>query len=200
MSYNIDASTKGGIELQTGYSQKSAEEFFNNEYAPLYRYALYLVKDKETAQDLCQEVFLRWFNSPHSQDIAMPRSWLKKVLSNLAFNYLRHQQLRFKWENTVRNQLPAITDCSQDIIRMEVEELLSTLAWKEQILLKMKMAGLSYAEMAEATGLAIGSVGTMLMRAMRKFKTAYEEKEAGTKDEMSGSRPAITISGERAVT
>ncbi len=91
-------------------------------------------------------------------------------------------------------------DWHQDFTRLEVEAALSTLAWKEQILLKMKMAGLSYAEMAEATGLAIGSVGTMLMRAMQKFKTAYVEKEVGTKHEMPKTRPTITISGERTAT
>ncbi|MEN6327473.1 MAG: sigma-70 family RNA polymerase sigma factor [Syntrophomonas sp.] len=187
--------------MQAGYSQKEAAEFFNQEYPPLYRYALYLVKDKETAQDLCQEVFLRWFNSPRPQDIKVPRAWLKKVLSNLAFNYLRQQQLRFKWENTARSDLTGNhEDWQQDFTRLEVEAALATLAWKEQILLKMKMAGLSYAEMAEATGLAIGSVGTMLMRAMQKFKAVYDEKEVGTKHEMSKTRPIITISGERTAT
>ncbi|MDD3270361.1 MAG: sigma-70 family RNA polymerase sigma factor [Syntrophomonadaceae bacterium] len=192
---------KGGIALQAGYSQNTAEEFFNQEYPPLFRYALYLVKDRETAQDLCQEVFLRWFNSPRPQDIAVPRAWLKKVLSNLAFNYLRQQQLRFKWENTARSQLAINTDdWQQDFNRLEVEAALATLAWKEQILLKMKMAGLSYSEMAEATGLAIGSVGTMLMRAMQRFKAVYTEKEVGKKHEMPGPRPTIAISGKSAVT
>ncbi len=202
VSYIIEMHlAKGGFALQTGYSQQTAEEFFNQEYPPLYRYALYLVKDPETDQDLCQEVFLRWFNSPRPQDIALPRAWLKKVLSNLAFNHLRQQQIRFKWENTARSQMASqYNDWQQDFTRLEVEAVLAALTWKEQILLKMKMAGLSYAEMAEATGLATGSVGTMLMRAMHKFKAAYAEKEVGTKHEMSGSRSAIAIPGKSAVT
>jgi len=174
------------IELRQGDKQRDAENFFNAEYTALYRYAVYLVKDADTAQDLCQEVFLRWFNLPSPQDIDLPRAWLKKVLSNLAFNHLRHQKIRFRWEtDTGDSAVPISVDMKKDLTRLEVEDALSSLAWKEQVLLKMKMAGLSYAEMAEVMKVSVGSVGTMLLRAMQKFKTAYEGKEAG-RNEMSG--------------
>jgi len=182
------------IELRQDHKNKDAENFFNAEYPILYRYAVYLVKDAETAQDLCQEVFLRWFNLPCPHDIELPRAWLKKVLSNMAFNYLRHQKIRFKWETDTReNEVSSSIDMKKDLIRMEVEDALSSLAWKEQMLLKMKLADLSYAEMADVMNVSIGSVGTMLTRAMQKFKTAYEGKEAGIQNEMSGSRSTATI-------
>jgi len=66
----------------------------------LYRYAVYLVKNQDTAQDLCQEVFIRWFTRDDSYQIIKLEAWLKKVLSNLAFNYFRRQKLRLRTETT----------------------------------------------------------------------------------------------------
>ena len=137
---------------------------------------------------------MRWFNLPCPLNIESPRAWLKKVLSNLAFNHLRHQKIRFKWEtDTGENGVLISVDMNKDLTRMEVEDALSSLAWKEQMLLKMKIADLSYAEIAEVMNVSIGSVGTMLTRAMQKFRTAYEGKEAGIPNEVSGSRPTATI-------
>lgn len=189
-----------GFELRQDSRQQAAEGFFKQEYPALYRYALYLVKDEGAAQDLCQETFLRWFTLPHVRDITMPRAWLKKVLSRLAFNYFRHQKQIAKWQISNPDCLiNASVDMKRDLNRIEVEDVLSSLPWKDQLLIKMRMAGLSYAEMAEVMQVSIGSVGTMLMRAMRKFKAAYEGKEVEINYEMSGSKSSVAICGEGTV-
>lgn len=76
----------------------------------------------------------------------------------------------------------------RDLTRLEVEDVLSSLPWKEQMLLKMRLADLSYQEIAEALQVSVGSVGTMLARAMNKFKEAYEGKEVDVKNDMSRRR------------
>lgn len=163
----------------------------------MYHYALYLTKDQETARDLCQEVFIRWFNLENPREVKVPGAWLKKVISNLAANYFRRQKLRSRIEVSCDPQLiEGQVSMEKDLTRIEVEEVLSRLPWKEQLLLKMRMSGLSYADMAESLDIAIGSVGTMLARAMKKFKYEYEEKEAG-KDELSGGMHDSSLSGRR---
>lgn len=155
------------------------------------------MKNESTAQDLCQETFIRWFNLSHPHEIEMPRAWLKKVVSNLAFNHLRHQKIQLKWEIGYReNCLPESTNMTQDLTRIEVEDVLSSLPWKDQMLLKMKMAGLSYKEIAEIMNVSKGSVGTMLMRAMNKFKSSYAGKEVNQNHELSKRKPTFTIFGE----
>lgn len=197
VSYIVRA-RKGGIRLFNGYSQADAENFFNQEYPYLYRYAVYLVKDESTAQDLCQETFIRWYKLSHPREIEMPRAWLKKVLSNLAWNHLRHQKIRLKRETGFHDSyLPESTDMTQDLTRIEVEDVLASLPRRDQLLLKMKMAGLSYAEIAEIMNVSKGSVGTILMRAMNKFKTLYAGKEVTQEHEVSKRRPTITLFGGR---
>lgn len=76
----------------------------------------------------------------------------------------------------------------KDLIRLEVEEILSSLPWKEQMLIKMRLADMSYKEIAEALQVSVGSVGTMLARAMNRFKQAYEGKEVDVINDLSRRR------------
>jgi len=152
----------------------------------LYRYALYLTRDSETAQDLCQETFIRWFNLPDTGAIDQAGAWLKKVLSNLALNHFRHQKIVSRWEIDCDDErLEGRVTLEQDLTRLEVEEVLSSLPWKEQMLIRMRLADMSYKEIAEVLHVSVGSVGTMLARAMNKFKEVYVGKEVDVKNDLS---------------
>lgn len=180
------------------YDEKIAEAFFHTHYPCLYPYALYLVSDEETARDLCQEVFLRWFRLEDPDRIENPRAWLKKVLGNLAYNHLRRRKLQNSLEvNTPVEMLEARGDMENHITHIEVEEILSRLRWKEQVLLKMRMAGSSYSEIAESLEISIGSVGTLLARAMKKFRQEYEGKEVGEDEHVPGRRTVVAAFGRR---
>lgn len=167
-------------------------------YPSIYPYALYLVSDEETARDLCQEVFLRWYQLENPDRIDNPRAWLKKVLGNLAYNHLRRRKLRYSLETDCPVEtLEARGDVEQYITRIEVEEILSRLSWKDQVLLKMRMAGNTYAEMAESLEISMGSVGTLLSRAMKRFRQEYEGKEVREDEDMSGRRTVVAVFGRR---
>lgn len=137
---------------------------------------------------------MRWFRRQEQETVENPRAWLKKVLSNLAINYFQHKKVQRRIESDFNEAETGATTMQQDLIRLEVEEILTLLPWKEQILLKMKMAGMTYAEMADTLNVSIGSVGTMLARAMKRFKNLYEEKEVGNNHEVSGRRQATALS------
>ncbi len=84
-----------------------------------------------------------------------------------------------------------------ELNRLEIEDVLCSLPEKEQLLLKMRLADMSYKEIAAALNVSVGSVGTMLARAMQRFKQAYTGKEMDVKDELSRSRQTTIISGKR---
>ena len=54
---------------------------------PLMIYAYQIVHDREEAEDLVQEVFLRF--SRQENEILEPRAWLYKTLRNLSISFLR---------------------------------------------------------------------------------------------------------------
>ena len=62
-------------------------EWFEKLEKPLMIYAYQIVHDREEAEDLVQEVFLRF--SRQENEILEPRAWLYKTLRNLSISFLR---------------------------------------------------------------------------------------------------------------
>jgi RNA polymerase sigma factor (sigma-70 family) len=58
-----------------------------------------------------------------------------------------------------------------------VDEALATLTKRDREVLLLWDAGLSYPEIAQQTGLAVGAVGTTLARARKRLVDAYDRNE-----------------------
>jgi len=148
-----------------------ARQFFDSEYPGLYRYTLYLTRHPETAEEICQETFLRWFKLSHPEEIERPRAWLHTVGARLAYNHLRRQSLRWQLEVSEPVEMMPLASPAQTA-QLEVEDVLNRMSWRDQMLIKLRMAGLSYAGIGDARELATGAVGPMLARALKRFKDA----------------------------
>lgn len=139
---------------------------------------------------------MRWFSLEDPAGIDYPRAWLKKVAGRLTINYFRRQNLRSDLEKPMepeKMELMAV-NMEKDLQRMEIEDALSRLPWRDQLLLKLRMEGQSYQEVAQLLDLTPSSVGTMLARAMKRFRAEYEGKEAG-RHEVSGRGNVIRLFG-----
>jgi RNA polymerase sigma-70 factor (ECF subfamily) len=148
-----------------------------------------LCSNRETAEDLAQETFLRLHNSRHLWDRQQRtddrqhniRGWLYRVASNLAYNALRDEgRRRHRQQETARQTIvmargeddPAELAVRTDD-RQAVRRALAALSQQQAQLLLLRHAGLSYRELAEALGVATGSVGTLLARAEIAFEKSY---------------------------
>lgn len=148
----------------------------------LVRYIDRRIWDPERAQELAQEVFIRALRERPPPD--SPRAWLFVVAGNLtrdeARRAIRHREkLRLvRAEERVDAPSPDELLAVQET-RARVKRALESLNEREKDALLMVEAGFSYAEIAEATGLSPGAVGTTLSRARRKLAAAYAELEGG---------------------
>lgn len=156
-------------------------KLFDEYYLPVMRYLNHLTGEVTVAQDLSQEVFLKLYYQGPS-DLASPRAWLFRVATNLGYNYLRQQGNRERREVAVSQSNPGISDLSELVVRDEervtVHQVLESLSERDRTCLIMRFSGFSYQEIAEVIGVKKSSVGTILLRAMRKFRREYEDKEA----------------------
>jgi RNA polymerase sigma factor (sigma-70 family) len=59
----------------------------------------------------------------------------------------------------------------------EVREALERLPDRQRDCLLLRHSGYSYAEIAAAIGIAVGSVGVLLARAERAFRATYRERD-----------------------
>jgi RNA polymerase sigma factor (sigma-70 family) len=65
----------------------------------------------------------------------------------------------------------------EDERRAKVDEALATLTPRDREALLLWDAGLSYPEIAQQTGLAVGAVGTTLARARKRLVDAYDRMD-----------------------
>jgi RNA polymerase sigma-70 factor (ECF subfamily) len=124
----------------------------------------------EPAQDIAQDTFLKMMDrlNHREEPIENPRAWLYKVAGNLCLNELSKNTLHRDREqvleiNRTENSTPEdrlIENEKQDRVRKEIAKLKP----EQQMLIMMYNDGLSYREMAEATGIKEQSVGKTLWR------------------------------------
>ena len=160
----------GGLELPAA--------LFERHHGELYAYLCRLLRDRQWAQDLAQETFLRAFRARRSLDqVQNHRAWLYRIATNLALNALKRRR-RFAWLPwSLADRNPAgRQDVAEELSsRNAVESALAALPEELRApLLLYAHHGLSVAEVAEALGLSKGAVKMRLCRGRRLFRQAYE--------------------------
>lgn len=161
--------------------EASFEALFYRHYDRVYGLLFRLVGNRDEAEDLTQEVFIKLYQEQFGRGRDHNLSaWLYRVATNLGYNALRSRRRR--WErNTVL--LPDPTDeesgppatAVQRETQGAVRAALARLSPRDGQMLLLREMGFSYAELAEVCGVAPASVGTMLRRAAEAFRSAYEE-------------------------
>jgi RNA polymerase sigma-70 factor (ECF subfamily) len=149
------------------------------------------IGDRERAEDLVQEVFIRVFRHLHRFDQTKKFStWIYTIASNLAKNELRNrsrnplvffQTIKRNWEADHRPlQFEDTTARPDDLYRKRflkdaVEQCVSQLPEHHRVVFVLReLEGKSYEEIAEITGCNLGTVKSRLNRARNSFAQLIE--------------------------
>lgn len=167
-----DAGNDPVIPFRTTMQEKSTlRQVFETEESPLLRYAFGLVGQRETAEDLVQEAFLKLH--AHWENVANPRAWLFRSIRNLALNHLRDHQRESHSEflHEVASESP---DPDQALGRLEaigtLQLLVSELDPADRDLISLKYhENLKYDQISQRTGLSVGNVGYKLHHALKNL-------------------------------
>lgn len=153
----------------------SFESVYERHFAPLFRYAYRWTRDRDAAEDVVQEAFVRYLLSAVPEGEARP--WLFRVASNLLRDqrrrYLRRRGLMQQWA-WWRRETNESDEPDRAVETTRVGEVLGRLEERDRMMLLMREEGFSYREIAEVAGVSETSVGTLLARALRRFKEVYE--------------------------
>ena len=163
--------------------EASFEELVRRYQRPIAAYVYRMVGDYDSALDLTQEVFIKVYNS-----LARYRSefkfstWIYKIAHNAAIDHLRRYAVReqavtsgFDTEGrdtpVEGRRLTPEQESERSERRSEVEMVVEMLpcAYRELIVLRHSH-DLSYDEIAEVTGLPLGTVKNRLFRAREAMR------------------------------
>jgi RNA polymerase sigma-70 factor (ECF subfamily) len=152
----------------------------------LVNFVFRTVGDRERAQDLVQETFVRVYRHLHRFDQSKKFStWIYTIASNLAKNELRNrsrnplvlfQTLKQNWDADHRPLEWEDTQFKPDdlfrkrFLREKVEEAVAQLPEHHRVVFVLReLEGKTYEEIADITGCNLGTVKSRLNRARNNF-------------------------------
>jgi RNA polymerase sigma-70 factor, ECF subfamily len=150
-------------------------QLFERHYPSLVWYLHSRLGDRDLAEDLAQEAFVRLIDKPPRE----PDAWLYVVAGNLARDAQRGELRRSRHLGIVDSRDDAAeaadptpgadaTMCSAEESVL-VQETLALLQERDAALLVMRADDVSYREIAAAIGVSPTSVGPLLARAQQRF-------------------------------
>ena len=128
-----------------------------------------IVGDRNTAEDLAQDTFLRlWDRQLGESD----RSLLFRTAQNLALDHLRARQVRQRHASQQLDEEEHAADLQQQAeARQELEQLLKRLRGLprrcQQVFLLSRVDGLPYASIAERLGVSLSTVEKDMIRVLQ---------------------------------
>jgi RNA polymerase sigma-70 factor (ECF subfamily) len=157
------------------------ERLFRTYNVPLVRYLTRRLGDRDWAEEVAQETFLRALRQDRIEN---ERAWLFAVATNLVRDEARKDARRRRHLALLAEQERAEEAVEQEPTSLEraqeaamARRAVDALAERDRLALLMREEGLSYEEIAVALDLSPGSVGTTLSRARRRLVQVYEEQQ-----------------------
>ena len=145
------------------------EEIYSENYKPMHRVAYKMIGDKEGASDIVQEVFIDCFQRlSNGLVLDNAKSWLYKVTYSKCIDHFRKQKRLHEIE-LIKDI--GIEDEQNDNHEMKtvINQALSKLNPQEKAIAILYSEGLSYKEIASATGIKFSSIGKTLSRTIIKL-------------------------------
>lgn len=158
-----------------------ADRLFRDYHVPLVRYLTRRLGDRDWAEEVAQETFLR---ALRQRELSNERAWLFTVATNLVRDAARQESRRrrhlelLRAEEAGRMVESPATAMERAEERAQARRALEQLAERDREALLMREEGLNYEEIAAALGLSVGSVGTTLARARRRLVEAVEQSDS----------------------
>ena len=161
------------------------DRLFREFNQPLVRYLTRRLGDRDWAEEVAQETFLR---AARQGEIVSERSWLFAVATNLVRDEAKKDARRRRHLELLAQEAKVAEAVTPQLVSMERAEdaaaarrALDALTERNREALLMREEGLDYNEIAAALSLSVASVGTTLARARRRLVEAYETQQGAAR-------------------
>lgn len=152
-------------------NEKIAYEELYKRYSTLvYKIAFSILKDKENAEDIMQNVFIKIANlSEEKLPTNYEASWLYSVTKNEAISYIRKNKETISIEEvTAKSEEDKIEAILQ---KEDYEKLISSLEQKEKQIISLKVeVGLTFKEIAKILNMPIGTIQWKYYKSLHSLK------------------------------
>lgn len=163
---------------RTMEEKPTLRQIFDAEESALLRYAYGILGQREAAEDIVQDSFMRLHTLWH--EVESPRPWLFRCVRNLALNHIRDNKRTTPLETTspsskeLEMQAPQPNESLGKFEAIGTLQLLiAELPEPDKTLVSLKyLSGLRYEEIARQTNLTVSNVGYKLHHILKSLATS----------------------------
>jgi len=164
------------------------KEIIDRYQGKLFAYLYRLIGEKEEAEDLLQDVFIKAYKNLNSYDIERKfSSWIYRIAHNEAVNHIKRKSLKkfIYWDNITSTKDKMETSSAEESAdnawirketNKEVGDAIKKLPLKyRQVLVLRYYSDKSYEEISEILGKPVNTVGTLIKRAKTKLSGELQD-------------------------
>lgn len=150
---------------------QTIESFYREHARAVFALLLSLSRDRALAEDLTHDTFVKATRALSGFRGGDPRAWLLTIARSVFIDHTRRRRPQ------PTDVLDVVGSIGPDIEEREmIDAALDRLTDRQRLaLLLVDHAGMSYAEMANVVGSTPEAAKTLLHRARRGFRAAYQE-------------------------
>jgi len=170
---------------------KSFEQLYRFLYSRLIKFSVYYVVDKQVAEDLVAELFVKcWENRATSTHVLNPESYFFTAVKNQSLKYLKkNSSITFidlvdvEEDISVTAQTPEYILETKELHR-QLDFAIAGLAPQAATVFRLiKESGMKYKEVAELLNISPRTVQTQLFRAIAKLRLILQPLQSKGPDE-----------------
>jgi RNA polymerase sigma-70 factor, ECF subfamily len=173
------------IEQRTSMPEENIARTFEDAVLPhldaAYNLARWLVRNTHDAEDVVQEAYLRALKFFGGYQGGDARAWLLKIVRNTSYSFLKRNRpagLAEEFDERVHTaateqpgaEAALLQSADSRMLREALDEL--PVNFREVLVLR-ELEDLSYRQIAEVTGLPVGTVMSSLSRARERLRQSF---------------------------
>ena len=152
-------------------------ELFKFYYAPLTGYAHTILQDRESAKEVVQDMFVKFWEKRHDLEINQSaKAYFYRSVYNRCMNVIKHEGVKRNYQA----QADKTDGDNGDMLSWELQEQLDAGLEKlpercRAVFIKAKLEGLKYAEIAEELGISVKTVENQMGKALKILRVHLKD-------------------------
>lgn len=152
---------------------KAFEEIYKGLKAPIMTVIARIMQDRDKAEDIFQDTFVKIYKSPPSAALEKPKAYIFKIAVNLAMDALRKEKPQVPLEEIEEILPDKEIDHGQ---KLDIENALLKLPLTQRQTVSLHISGgLTFREIGEITGSPLGTVIWRYQKAISRLKVILSE-------------------------
>ncbi len=155
-------------------NKEALAELYHITKTPLYSFILSVLKNKEEAEDVFQEVYVKVFeNAPSYQPKGKPMAWIITIAKNLCYMQFRKVKNQVDLDSVEELWTEDTTTEDRIILQAAFREISDE---ERHIILLHILSGLKHREIAQVLNMPLATVLSKYHRAVKKLRGSLEER------------------------